>query len=177
MKRHGFTLTELIVVIAAIILLATLALPAVRALQTSFESGGSINTINAALTMAKAKAEQTQNYTGIRFQKDADGDQYMIMIAYRPDLTEADDPGLICTTIVGHKPMWLGRYSVIAEDSNSPTIIFAPNGQLCRRLVVVINNPDFPDDTVWQQSQIGLLVNNDPNAYFVNRYTGQLIGH
>ena len=177
MKRHGFTLTELIVVIAAIILLATLALPAVRALQTSFESGGSINTINAALTMAKAKAEQTQNYTGIRFQKDAEGVQYMVTVAYDPNLTKAEDPGLVCTTIIGHKPLRLGRYSVVAEDSNSPAIIFAPNGQLCRRLVVVINNPDFSDDTVWQQSQIGLLINNDPNAYFVNRYTGQLIGH
>ncbi len=93
LKQHGFTLTEITVVIATIVLLVSLALPAVRAFFNSFESQGStMSMISAALATGRSIAAKNQRYAGIRFQK-ADGTpnpleapQYMIFIVHDPDM-------------------------------------------------------------------------------------------
>ncbi len=93
LKQHGFTLTEITVVIATIVLLVSLALPAMRAFFNSFESQGStMSMISAALATGRAIAAKNQRYAGIRFQK-ADGTpnpleapQYMIFIVHDPDM-------------------------------------------------------------------------------------------
>jgi prepilin-type N-terminal cleavage/methylation domain-containing protein len=86
-KQHGLTLTEMTVVIAVIALLVSLALPAVRALFSSFESDSAATSmISAALSSARAIAAKNQRYAGIRFQKAGlaqnmlESPQYMIFI-------------------------------------------------------------------------------------------------
>jgi type II secretory pathway pseudopilin PulG len=185
MKR-GITLIELTIVLGIIVLLAGLSLPAIRAFNDSVTSG-SINTINVALNTAREIARSTQTYTGVRFQRSNDDVQYAIFIVYRPELTAEDDPGLVCTALKGRKPISLGqRYSVLAEDSNAPAVIFAANGQACRRVYVVVPNPDlttplfgnsFTEDINFQQSQLALLINDESSPYYVNRYTAELIRH
>jgi prepilin-type N-terminal cleavage/methylation domain-containing protein len=85
-KRHiksGFTLTEMVVVIATISLLVALGLPVMRVIRESLESQtGGKSMISAALSSARAIAAKQQHYAGIRFQRDSDGNQYMIFIIH-----------------------------------------------------------------------------------------------
>ena len=75
--KHGLTLTEMTVVVASIVLLAAIGVPAIRAFFHSFETeAGTKNMISAAFASARAMAAAKQQYVGIRFQK-----------AYRPDST------------------------------------------------------------------------------------------
>jgi len=84
--KSGITLTEMTVVIAVVALLVSLGLPAGRMLFNSFESqGGSRVVISAALASARAIAAKEQRYAGVRFQKDLDGNQYMVFIVHDPD--------------------------------------------------------------------------------------------
>ncbi|OHB61177.1 MAG: hypothetical protein A2167_04940 [Planctomycetes bacterium RBG_13_46_10] len=92
-KQSGLTLIEMTVVIATIILLIGLGLPAVRAFFNSFESQSStMSTISAALASARAIAAKNQRYAGIRFQKTSraqnqlEAPQYMIFIIQDPDM-------------------------------------------------------------------------------------------
>jgi hypothetical protein len=93
-KQSGRTLAEMTVVIAAIVLVGSFGLPAVRAFLDSFESGtGASPVISAALASARAIAAKEQRYAGIRFQKSyhPDGplkaDQYMVFIVHDFDKT------------------------------------------------------------------------------------------
>jgi len=93
-RQSGLTLTEMLVVIASLVLLAYLGLPAVNTFLKSFQSPGSTKAmISAALASARAIAAKEQRYAGIRFQKaynpgDPDqlkASQYMIFIVHDPD--------------------------------------------------------------------------------------------
>ncbi|MHC4693393.1 MAG: pilus assembly FimT family protein [Planctomycetota bacterium] len=93
-KQSGRTLTEMTVVIAAIVLLGSFGLPAIRTFLDSFESGtGGKPVISAALASARAIAAKEQRYAGIRFQKAYDPDgplkaaQYMVFIVHDYDKT------------------------------------------------------------------------------------------
>ena len=87
-EKKGFSLTEMVVVVAIIALLTTLGLPAIRSLKKSFESGtGTKNIINAALSSARAIAIKEQRYAGIRFELDFNNNQYMIFIIHDPEST------------------------------------------------------------------------------------------
>ena len=95
-KQSGRTLAEMTVVIAAIVLLGSFGLPAVRTFLDSFESGtGARPVISAALASARAIAAREQRYAGIRFQKAYNSDdplnplggvleaaQYMVFIVH-----------------------------------------------------------------------------------------------
>ena len=93
-RQSGRTLAEMTVVIAAIVLLGSFGLPAIRTFLDSFESGtGARPVISAALASARAIAAREQKYAGIRFQKaynPADplnplkADQYMVFIVHDP---------------------------------------------------------------------------------------------
>jgi hypothetical protein len=95
-KQSGRTLVEMAIVIAAIVLLGGLGLPAIRTFLDSFESGaGARPVISAALASARAIAAREQRYAGIRFQKaynPADplnplkNDQYMVFIVQDPSI-------------------------------------------------------------------------------------------
>ena len=87
-RQSGITLTEMVVVISIIAILASFGLPAVRSLMKSFESGsGTKSIINAALSTARAIAAKEQRYAGIRFQLDLHNNQYMIFIIHDPEKT------------------------------------------------------------------------------------------
>lgn len=92
-KQFGLTLTEMIIVIAGVVLFAVLGVPAIRTLFDSLvTSGGTRNMISAGLATARAIAAKEQRYAGIRFQKayhpdgPLEADQYMIFIVQDPKL-------------------------------------------------------------------------------------------
>ncbi|HUS73825.1 MAG TPA: hypothetical protein VMY06_12245 [Sedimentisphaerales bacterium] len=129
-KQSGRTLAEMTVVIAAIVLLGSFGLPAIRAFLDSFESGASAKAvISAALASARAIAAKEQKYAGIRFQKayDTDGilkaDQYMIFIVQDPSLVGTYGYGF--RAVDGLKPVRLPKgFGImdfeIVEDRNEP---------------------------------------------------------
>ena len=81
--KTGFTLTEMMVVLATMSLLVAFGLPVMRMIRESLESKtGGKSMISAALSTARAIAAKEQHYAGIRFQRDSDGSQYMIFIIH-----------------------------------------------------------------------------------------------
>jgi len=81
--KTGFTLTEMVVVLATMSLLVAFGLPVIRVIRESFESNtGGQSMISAALSSARAIAAKEQHYAGIRFQRDSAGNQYMIFIIH-----------------------------------------------------------------------------------------------
>jgi prepilin-type N-terminal cleavage/methylation domain-containing protein len=86
--KTGFTLTEMVVVIATISLLVAFGLPVMRLIRESLESQtGGKSMISAALSSARAIAAKERHYAGIRFQQNSDGNQYMIFIIHDFDET------------------------------------------------------------------------------------------
>jgi prepilin-type N-terminal cleavage/methylation domain-containing protein len=80
-KQSGFTLIEMMVVIAIVALLVSVSMPALRQLVNSTATEGTVRgMIGAAMASARAIAAREQRYAGIRFQQDLDGRQYMIFI-------------------------------------------------------------------------------------------------
>jgi prepilin-type N-terminal cleavage/methylation domain-containing protein len=96
-RQSGLSLTEMAVVVAVMALLAGLALPAVRMIMESFESGDSAaSMISAALASARALAAKEGHYVGVRFQmaynfgsadpcNPLNASQYMVFIVHDPE--------------------------------------------------------------------------------------------
>ena len=99
------TLAELLTVIATMALLMGIAVPVARAIIDSFEgSAGVTNVISAALANARAIAMRNSQYTGVRFQQDLRGNQYMILIE---DNDLLSSPVNAFRVVRGRKPMKL----------------------------------------------------------------------
>jgi len=108
-KYPALTLTEMVVVIATIALLATLGLPAIRALLGSFETNsGARDMISTSLSGARAIAAREQRYAGVRFQMDSAGNQYMIHIIHDPEKTGLSSG---FRAVEGLKPMKLPEHT------------------------------------------------------------------
>lgn len=109
--RLAFSLVELLVVIAVIASLVALAIPAINAMQKSYDSTGTVSMISAALSTARSLAISHQQYAGVRFQKVYDkkgpleANQYMIFIVYDSN----EETGWVCgfVAVEGYKPVKL----------------------------------------------------------------------
>jgi len=92
-KQSGLSLTEMMVVVAAVAMLASLSTPAMKTLFDSMATtGGAKAMISAGLATARAIAAKEQSYAGVRFQTDNPYDplgasQYMIFIVHDYDAT------------------------------------------------------------------------------------------
>ncbi|MBE0536357.1 MAG: hypothetical protein IH624_11865 [Phycisphaerae bacterium] len=84
-RHSGVTLSELLVVMGVMTVLAVLAVPTGKKMVDSFESSSGVRqVIGAALSNARAIAAKEGHYAGVRFQQDLNGDQYMIFIIHDP---------------------------------------------------------------------------------------------
>ena len=139
--KKGFSIIELLVVMAIVAALVALAIPAINAMQKSFNSTGTEGMISTALATARTLAISRGQYAGVRFQKIYDpagalkADQYMIFI-------KEDNTTWVCgfSAVDGYKPIklpsnigvvdkivWPGRHTLIdpLPHCGAPTVVEA----------------------------------------------------
>lgn len=168
-KVEGFSLVELLVVVAGILILVSLALPVIQTTQHSLETTISIQGINGLLSMARATSRQLGRYAGIRFQQTDEDVQYAVLIMSEPTLyrdypapQESEPMGPIpCVIAMGSggqgNVVNLGKSLGIAADTviaagqldiitRRVTMLFGPDGKLTNRLIVMRANPTLDDD-------------------------------
>ena len=151
-KKTGWTLTELLVVVAVIAILLGISMPVAKKLLESFEgSSGARSLIGAALASARAIAVSQQRYAGIRFQQDSAGRQYLVFVIH-----DKQNTGLAngFRAVEGRKPMPLPKdigvlvynsgcvdadFDTAVELTNATTfsILFSPQGSSVIHLVRV----------------------------------------
>jgi type II secretory pathway pseudopilin PulG len=129
--KTAFSLVEMLVVAGIIAVLIGLTIPAINALQKSYDSTGADSMISAALETARTLAISNHQYAGVRFQKaynsDANNaDQYMIFIIF--DSNElTGSTGWVCgfVAVEGYKPIKLpsniGVMDKMVRTSHSST--------------------------------------------------------
>jgi len=188
----GFTLTEMLVVIGIVVLLATLVMPAFTEMLKSNRVSTAKFMVRTMLARAQAQAISNQKYAGIRFQFDRDGwelgRQYMVLIqndtgtTYRavPDEKAIPLPegvGLIGNNVFdgdlddddNSLAFTSGNGSM--NDSATFSIIFSPTGQLVIKDARVRPRPPFEEisgsniwihDAVINHTDLVDLGNDDP---------------
>jgi prepilin-type N-terminal cleavage/methylation domain-containing protein len=166
--KKGFSIIELLVVITIIASLVALAIPAINAMQKSFNSTGAEGMIGAALATARTLAISNQRYAGVRFQKAwkstddaAKANQYMIFIIYDEDMSILSDE---FRAVEGYKPVKLPENTGVMDmeeivsdvniDSNAKlldatrfSIMFSPAGKLVIHDVQTRNKDGAADDS------------------------------
>jgi hypothetical protein len=163
------TLIETTLVVATMVLLMGLAAPAVRSLVHSFQTQSGVKSmVEAALSSARAMAMSSQNYVGVRFEKQCTSDdplnplknvlmapQYMIFIRHE----ESSKIGGLANgfrAVEGLEPVKLPdtmgvmdltgitsddgiRSYAQLSDATSFSIVFSPAGKVVVRPVRVRN--------------------------------------
>lgn len=112
-KKTGFSLLEIAIVISIMMIMATIIIPAAKALFASFQdSGGSRTIISTAMTAARSIAAKNQRYAGIRLQRNSAGEQYIIFIIHNPEET-----GLASgfRAVEGYKPIKLPAGAAVTD--------------------------------------------------------------
>jgi prepilin-type N-terminal cleavage/methylation domain-containing protein len=189
--RRGVTLTELLIVVCVVGLLAGVGIVAVKTMEGSAGLSGSRVVLNAILASAAAQAESRQGYIGVRFQQTG-GRQYAIFIEPIPDqypdghvpfrILQGRDTISLAKGI-GIMPLAFWETETIPDPNCRVTILFSPAGRLTRKdLVVEEQTAMFGPDKDVYSSDIGFVVYNTKRYDFgllrpvyVNAYTGQLI--
>lgn len=143
--KKGFSLTELLVVVAVISLLVGIGITAAKGLLASFESSRGVkNVISAALSSARAMARSSDEYpyAGVRFQKDVEGNYYLILI-----VNDEDKTGLVngFCAIKGRKPMRLPS-DVGLMDLRLVNRVYDAMGHILEMNDVTINDDTLIDE-------------------------------
>ncbi len=164
-QQSGFTLIEMLVVVAIIAVLAALSLPNTMGIIRSHRSAATKNLIRNALAQAQAHAAVTQKYAGVRFQftkdqwqnnrqylvlieNDSTGGNYERFVAIRNAKAAALPVGMGVISMAAPRktggteiPDNLTEFSVMGETTFS--IIFSPTGQLVSKDVLLRPKDDF----------------------------------
>ncbi|MCK5269169.1 MAG: prepilin-type N-terminal cleavage/methylation domain-containing protein [Sedimentisphaerales bacterium] len=171
-QQSGFTLIEMLVVVAIIAVLAALSLPNTMGIIRSHRAAATKNLIRNALAQAQAHAAVTQKYAGVRFQFTKDqwqnNRQYLVLIENEPGLVPAvggipvrrsyDRFVAIRNAKAAALPVGMGVISQAASGSvgilddygvdsvrgeTTFSIIFSPMGQLVTKDVYLRPKDDF----------------------------------
>jgi len=110
-KKTGFSITEVIVSMSIIAILAGIGLPAIKQVVKSFESASRLqDVVSAAMSNARAMAQARGQYIGLRFQCNAGGDQYMVFIE-QDDTVWADG----FKALAGRNPVRLPKRGLVMD--------------------------------------------------------------
>jgi type II secretory pathway pseudopilin PulG len=164
-KKHGISLTEMVIVVAGVALLAYLTVPSLSSLIRSFDSPASARTlISGALASARAIAAREHRYAGIRFQKVLsepenvlDAPQYMIFIVHdivpnqsvsRFRAVEGLEPIRLPDSVGVMDVSEVAAEEDVAvggpfENATTFSILFSPTGKLVRHISNVRRANDY----------------------------------
>jgi prepilin-type N-terminal cleavage/methylation domain-containing protein len=111
--QNGFSLSELLVVVAVMAMLIGIGVPATKAVLDSVNSSAGLRTmVTAAMSNARAIAIQKGKYAGIRFQTAPDGNQYMVFIVNDETATGLANG---FRAVMGQRPIKLPGYGRVMD--------------------------------------------------------------
>jgi prepilin-type N-terminal cleavage/methylation domain-containing protein len=125
-RKNGLTLTEMLVALAVVVIVGSVAVPVVLSLKDALRGAANTQTIvSTALQNARAIAMREGQYAGVRFQRDKDGNQYAIYIVHIPQgAGAADGMTVYYKAVEGRKPIRLPDDMAVADmvvgSTNSP---------------------------------------------------------
>jgi Tfp pilus assembly protein FimT len=186
----GFTITELLLVIGIIVLVAIVAVPAFRAMTGSRSSESALNQMSAVLARARTEALGLQQPRGIFFYKDlSTGRTGMAMVyatngaePYELDLAPDHDPVLLPVGVglqfldnqtSATDDKYIGFNTRVDSASNTAAtvvpygqvILFDGQGRLVTdayRLRIRFPDPDGAGPLVARASDLGRFLYDDP---------------
>jgi len=160
-SRGGFTLVEMLVVVAIMAIMLAMAVPSIPGMLRSNKMASAKNTIKSTLGQAQAYAAATQKYAGVRFQQANNGRQYLVVIEHRGDYEFTAIPNAKPAALPVGIALISGVIDIISNDDlkndslrnydpddpalcmenlNTFSIIFSPTGQLVVKNVEVVSS-------------------------------------
>lgn len=195
MKR-GFTLVELLTVLAIVAFLVGVGSIAIKTMESSAGLAGSYSLLDAILNQALSEAKAHRQYVGVRFQRTASQQQYAIMIIAVPNkYPNPENPFISFKAMpekkpiqiaqtVGIMPLYFKEQGEIVDPNCCVTIIFSSQGRLVRKPIIIEEHAEmFNSDDSGYISDNGFVIYN-PKKYregdiiepiFINSYMGNLI--
>jgi prepilin-type N-terminal cleavage/methylation domain-containing protein len=85
LRRKGYTLVEILVVVAIIAIVLAIGVTSLRALTGGVQENAARTTLASLLASARAEATGTQQIVGVRFEQDAKGYTYGVIVHLAPD--------------------------------------------------------------------------------------------
>jgi prepilin-type N-terminal cleavage/methylation domain-containing protein len=130
--RPGFTLIEMLVVMAIIVLAVTLAVPAIRALTGTGSTQAAQNTVSAFLARARTEAIGLQNVQGVLFFIDPATDRVNCAQVMVSPTQPGDPQGITYLTLAPDHdflPLPVGTRVQTMKDSGTPALDAFPNAR------------------------------------------------
>jgi type II secretory pathway pseudopilin PulG len=171
----AFTLIELTIVMAIIIILAAISIPALSNMTAGASTNAARTMLRSAFSSARAKAAASQAYVGVRFQQTDEGKTYAVFVEPVPEQTASF---LVLQATSQTEPIALPDGVELIPNMDgiaSPddymadhlkelttfTVLFAPDGRIIRKRVQV-RRRTFPSDP----RMYDVIFNNpqDPNV-------------